>query len=248
MDIDSNETVVKKSTTGKRKSQRLERDQVRSRYSIPRFFCTVSLRQELLEEPEEDIPKDENAVPSGIFDPLDASIQAAQFSINIIDIFDPPKPIYLGKWNTRELKESEAIKLKTHMLTEEVRPFQFEHLLKCIIDRKYVDPACISPSILHGIQQAPLLKLSEEGEEKLTTIDLAGGRHRQRALELMKVEREDKLKRLKDTLKTERETAEKTGVEIEGGLAGLQKKIDDETVYIQNMGKWGVILYDAGTL
>jgi hypothetical protein len=75
----------------------------------------------------------------GVLNNLDASIQAAQFFINIIDIFNPPKPIFLRKWNPRELKKLEAVKLKTKMLSEEICPFQFKHLLKCIIDLKHID-------------------------------------------------------------------------------------------------------------
>ena len=47
-----------------------------------------------------------------LHDPHDRGIQAAQFSINVIDILHPPKPILLGEWNSHELKKSEAVKLK----------------------------------------------------------------------------------------------------------------------------------------
>jgi hypothetical protein len=181
----------------------------------------------------------------GVLDNLDASIQAAQFSINIVDIFNPPKPILLGKWNPRVLKESEAVKLKTEMLSEEIRPFQFEHLLKCIIDPKHVDPACVSASILGGLHESPVLKLSEAGENELATIDLAGGRHRKRALELIKAEREDKLKYLQDSLVKEEQKAAKTGEDSQA-LQALEQTIEDETSAIAGLGRWGVILYDAG--
>lgn len=198
-----------------------------------------------IHQQDDNLPLDNDPLLPGVLDNLDASIQAAQFSINVIDIFAPPKPILLGKWNPRALKESEAVKLKTEMISEEIRPFQFENLLKCIIDPKHVDPACVSASILRGLHEAPVLKLSEVGENELETIDLAGGRHRKRALELIKAERQDKLKRLKESLVKEEQKAQKTGADSEA-VEVLSQKIEDETSYIAGLGRWGVILYEAG--
>src|SRR5271169_1923566 len=157
----------------------------------------------------------ENTMLQTASDILDASIQAAQFSINVIDLLDPPKPIRLGKWNARALKESEAIKLKTQMLMDDIRPFQFENLLRCVIDPKFVDPACVQPSILGGIHGAPALKLSAEGERTLATIDLVGGRHRKRAINLIKLEREDALNQMRESLKRHEEKAEKGGAKAD---------------------------------
>lgn len=172
-----------------------------------------------------------------LHDPYDAGIQAARFSINVIDIFNSPKPIELGMWNTRALKEREAVKLKNKMLENSIRSFSYENLFHCIVDRQYIDPRCINGTLSMAGHEAPPLKLTDEGRAKLKSLWFAGGRHRIRATELLKEERQGKLEKMKQALIREQGKGEKVAV--------LEKEIEDETKSIARLGFWGIILYDS---
>ena len=117
---------------------------------------------------ESDIGDDEDPlVVLPLHDPHDRGIQAAQFSINVINILYPPKPILLGEWNSSELKESEAVKLKNQMIQDDLRPFQYENMFHCIVERWYIEPRCINNTLLTSGVDAPVLALTDEGEAKL---------------------------------------------------------------------------------
>lgn len=184
-----------------------------------------------------------------VIDELDGRVQAARFSINVLDMFNPPKPIRLGVWNPRELKEGEATKLKNSLLTGAIRAFRFENMFNIIIDKKYVDPECIQHTIQGGNQHAPLLKLTEEGLAKVQHLDFAGGRHRLRAMDMIKNERAEKLKKLQDQIRKERNRAsnlEHDDDRLNAKISRLDKAISDEAAYISKLGKWGVMLFDSG--
>jgi hypothetical protein len=191
---------------------------------------------------EEEVTTEHN-----VLDVQDGQAQAARFSINIIDIFNPPKPITFGKWNPRALRETEAGKLKHQFLVDEIRPFRFENMFNIIIDKRFVDPGSVSLTIEGGNQNAPMLKLSVEGIAALTDLDFAGGRHRMRAMELVKGVRTDKLKKLQDSLrKLKDRAADKNDDRDADKISQLESTIKDESTYLAKLGRWGVMLYDSG--
>lgn len=197
----------------------------------------------------EDMKVDNNIKPQqNVLDIQDGRAQAARFSINLIDIFNSPKPITFGRWNPRELKESEAVKLKQLMIEEELRPFRFESMFNIIIDKRFVDPACISQSVEGGNQNAPMLTLSADGISQLEHFDFAGGRHRMRAMEMVKNERTEKLKKLQEQLRKEKDKADKKNENYDGNekIKLLEEAVRDEGTYLATIGRWGVMLYDAG--
>jgi hypothetical protein len=181
------------------------------------------------------------ASPDDLVDTQDARAQAARFSINTIDIFDTPKPIKLGQWNPRELKETEAVKLKKSMEADDIRPFRFENMFNLIIDKRFVDPACMNTKIDGGNQDAPLLKLSEEGLAKAEVLYFAGGRHRIRAVQILKNERNEKLKQMQEQFRKEKKDGGN-----EKAIEKMEQAIKEQAAFISRLGKWGVILYDAG--
>lgn len=200
------------------------------------------LTETALEQAEEDVSTRQNPL-----DLQDGRAQAARFSINVIDIFNPPKPIVFGRWNPRPLRDSEANKLKNQLLIDEIRPFRFENMFNLIIDKRFIEADTISQTIDGGNQNAPMLKLSVEGIAALQQLDFAGGRHRVRAMEMIKAERSDKLKKFQDQLRKFKDKAEDTGEDRDAEkISQLELTIKEESTYLAKFGKWGVMLYDSG--
>jgi hypothetical protein len=129
------------------------------------------------------------------------------------------------------------------MLTDDIRPFRYESLFHCVIDRTCVDPECINGSSVAPIQKAPYLKLNEHGLDKIDQLLFAGGRHRIRAITLIKEERQEKLDKLQKAFKAEQE---KAGNSTSKTLERIQDDIAHEVNGIAALGIWGVVLYDAG--
>lgn len=175
-------------------------------------------------------------------------IHAAQFSVNIIDLFTPVKPINFGRWNSRHLKEPEWKKLVEFMTTQGIKPFSYDNMMPLVINRRHVDPDCISNG--SNGYDAKMLVLSKEAEvEKLEVLELAGGRHRKAAMAEIKKKKLEEL----DRLDTVRKSIIKRRVVKEEATARKQADLDacDETIAalkdeIANLGRWGVILYDQG--
>lgn len=129
------------------------------------------------------------------------------------------------------------------MLKDDIRPFRYENLFHCVIDRTCVDPESINSSSVAPIQQAPYVKLNEKGLDKIDRFDFTGGRHRIRAIELIKDERQENVDRLQNALKAEQE---KTGNSSGKTIERMQHEIAHELKGIAALGIWGVVLYDAG--
>lgn len=134
------------------------------------------------------------------------------------------------------------------MLTDDIRPFRFENMFNIIIDKRFVDPECICKTIEGGNQNAPLLKLTPEGISALAHFDFAGGRHRMRAMELVKAERTDRLRKLQDQVRKLKDKAEDKGEDVDANenVARLEESIKEEGNYLAKLGRWGVMLYDSG--
>lgn len=178
---------------------------------------------------------------------LDAKMGAARFSMNIVNILDPPKPLLLGRWNPRELDPKQWRRLKQSMLDQDLKPFNFENMIPIVIERRHVDDTCITTTA--NPSTAPLLKLSDEGERDLKELVLAGGRHRIQAVKSIRDDRQAELKKLQEKLRKlqkrdpKREGAkEKLDVEVDR----LEEEIDDLRRYISTLGPWGVMLYEEG--
>lgn len=171
----------------------------------------------------------------------------AQFSVNIINLFNPPKPLVLGSWNKRELNMTEANKLKDMMTRQGIKAYTMENMIPIVIERHHVDQACIW-SGMSGYG-APPLQLSEEGMQEIKGLLLAGGRHRIAAVKALRAEANAKLQALRVQIKEAAErktTATEDDDEVEVSLD--QMKIDEEGM-VANMTAnehWGVVLYDHG--
>lgn len=111
---------------------------------------------------------------------MEKILASALFSVNVMNLFNPLKDIQFGKVNTRALVDAEALNLQKAMTEQGMKPFSSENLIPIVIERRHVDATCIWTGV-HAYD-APDLKLSEEGEQELTKMELAGGRHRLEAV------------------------------------------------------------------
>ncbi|KAF8872026.1 hypothetical protein BD779DRAFT_1679979 [Infundibulicybe gibba] len=129
--------------------------------------------------------KDEDELSSEVEDEeltgstADDDAQAAIISINLMDIVNPMKPLNFGRWNDREMKESQALILHASMKASSFSTTKFENMIPLIMNIASLDESCINTDI-KGIKLAPRLVLSEKGNE-LREIFAAGGRHRRQA-------------------------------------------------------------------
>lgn len=172
---------------------------------------------------------------------------AAQFSVNTIDLFDPPMTIYFGKWNGRLLDQKQVKKLKAALTAQGIKPFSHENMMPLVINQRHVDPSCIE-NTANGYNAKPLI-LSDEGKRELVRLDMAGGRHRKAAIASIKADKQKELTALTNS----RNSVSKRKVKK---ADAIQKKQDEIETYnkrievvkkeIENIGKWGVILYDEG--
>ena len=68
----------------------------------------------------------------------DTKIAAAQFSINIIDLFNPPMEIHFGKWNSRALVETEWKRLKEAMTLQGIKACSAENMMPLMINMDFI--------------------------------------------------------------------------------------------------------------
>jgi hypothetical protein len=150
-----------------------------------------------------------------------------------------------GTWNHRELKEKEAKKLAKEMTITKFSPFASSNLLPLIISGDSLDPSCrqIHPSA----EAAPMLELTEAAKEDGTKLLFAGGRHRQRATEILHENSKEMVGMLEERI-TEMKEALKKGLR-EGTvekIENLERMLNEEREFKERVGIWGVIAYDAG--
>jgi hypothetical protein len=174
---------------------------------------------------------------------------AAQFSINKINLFNPPKPLVLGKLNPRELNKEQVKKLKQAFAEEGIKPFTMENMMPLMINRHYVDPGCIWMG-MNGYD-APELKLSMEGIRDLEGLDVVGGRHRLEAITKVNDEINLQLDGVKKRVKVLREKSTKNMNDEERKMRKEElTKLLKQTKELKNKkdenSQWGIILYDAG--
>ena len=179
---------------------------------------------------------------------LDTATAQARFSINVLNILDPPKELSLGRWNPRDLEPKHWKRLKLSMLDNEIKPWNYENMIPIIISPRHVDPSCISTNITDP-SKSPVFKLSPDGERELSKILLAGGRHRIQAVKSIHDDKQAEQKKLKEKLEKlrkaepKRETLKKR---YDQDMTDLEDRILDGEKYLSTIGPWGVILYDEG--
>ncbi len=171
-------------------------------------------------------------------------IMAAQFSVNIIDLFDPPKDVHFGRWNSRPLIPSEWKKLKTSFTIQSIKSFSPEHMMPLVISRQHVDPSCIQNNA--SGYDAKMLVLSDDGKKELTGLQMAGGLHRKAAVESIKRDKEKELSKLvKELEKVDKRKAANDDA-VAKKRRELEVKVQNKKDEISKIGRWGVVLYDAG--
>jgi hypothetical protein len=204
---------------------------------------------------EEDEKEEKRGIKAAMattkLDPMDTHCNGSIISYSRMNIFKPPAKIVFGTWNRRVLVESRAKTFAQNIGYKSVRPFGLGNLLPLVIDKKYVDPACLSMN--PDTEKAPFLKLTTEAQDMPNfELRFAGGQHRYRAMEILREKSIATVTMLKDRISDEQAALE--GLEAEDKKrATLIKKIEDlESLLETEMGVerivsvWGVIVYDAG--
>ena len=178
---------------------------------------------------------------------MEKILASALFSVNVMNLFNPLKDIQFGKVNTRALVDAEAVNLQKAMTEQGMKPFSSENLIPIVIERRHVDATCIWTGV-HAYD-APDLKLSEEGEQELTKMELAGGRHR---LEAVRKIREAKKKVLASARKKssaqrkKRVRKDAAMLKRDKRLAEMEAEEEAMENEIEELGRWGFALYDKG--
>jgi hypothetical protein len=197
-------------------------------------------------EKEEDGDEDEEEMEMGgtttTINRMDTICNEAIITICRIDIQNPPAPIDFGEWNKRSLDEKEAKKLASEMIKSRFGPFAYGNMLPLIIKREKLDPSCIKKTL--DAEAAPLLRLTEEALEEGITLQLAGGRHRLRATEILRERSLKMIGALENKIAALKE-AEKKGKK-EGVIGHLERMHAEERALYCRLGVWGVIVYDEG--
>jgi hypothetical protein len=184
-------------------------------------------------------------------DPLEEIVSKLRFSINRIDLRNPPLPFLFGKWNTRPLERTAKRQMIESLTEQGILWSRVENMIPLIIDPSHVDPSCIQTS-LADLTNAPMLKLTEEGMAALV-LTLAGGRHRYEAMKSMWEAQDMRVKKLKDKLAgAQKKLTQKTGTRgVHGStfdkLAELIRSLKDQLAHEEQTKIktiWLVDVYD----
>jgi hypothetical protein len=177
---------------------------------------------------------------------LDTVCNAAIVSYCRLDVLDPPVPLEFGKWNNRLLDEKQAKKLAKEMTDRGMRPFGQGNLLPLVISRDKLEEGCIHMN--PNAEAAPMLELTDEVIEEGTTLMMAGGRHRQRATEILKAQSDTMIENLEAEIERLEEGLEKSRARAkdEEVIRKLAEILAEERVVNEKVGIWGIVVYDAG--
>ncbi|KAF8322968.1 hypothetical protein F5887DRAFT_1086906 [Amanita rubescens] len=176
-------------------------------------------------------------------------VDAAQFSVNVINLFNAPMEIHFGNWNTRPLVALEWKKLKASMTAQGIKSFSNEHMMPLVIKRRHVDPSCVDNNV--SGYAAKTLALSEEGKQEVKRLEMAGGRHRLAAVKSIKQDKEQdvaKLKKQHQILSKKRAVKDDAVTKKLQNLKDYEEKIAKLEEEISKIGLWGVIVYDEDKL
>ena len=187
--------------------------------------------------------------PMVLFNAMDTVCNAAIIGHCRIDLMNPPAEIEWGVWNDRELKLRQATVLAKE-LTSMFSPFVASNMLPLVIKAEYVDKSC--KAMKWNVEESPMLRLTDEAIKAGIKLQLAGGRHRLRATEIVKEQVKKKINDFKVQIAERKEK-----LSMEGISAGLKEKLEEKVGALEQalaaeessevrFGIWGVMVYDAG--
>lgn len=180
-------------------------------------------------------------------DHRDPQAQAAAFTVNVMNVLDPPLPLEFGRWNDRPMVPSVAQGLFDTMKSQQVHAYKFMNLIPLVASKSEIDPSCVSLDYTRG-ENGPVLKLTAEGLRRKVIV-AAGGRHRVEAVRLMVEEGRQKVAKLKERIAKEEKhdwvTTEEATKRTDK-LEVLRKKAAQIGVQTQRLSHWGVIVYERG--
>jgi hypothetical protein len=182
--------------------------------------------------------------------PMDTVCNQAILTICKIDMIAPPAPIVFGTWNDRALNEKQAKLLATEITNTMFRPFATANLLPLILRRDAIEASCIS--LNPNAEAALMLELTEDAIASGTQLLFAGGRHRQRATQILQGKSRDMIQKLKDDVSDLKKLEKGDGEEgkrregYQEKLRGLERMLAEEMALEKRIGVWGVVVYDAG--
>ena len=179
------------------------------------------------------------AVPSMRSNATD-SLARARISINRLNLLSPPLPLLFGQWNDRFVIDRHVKGLQSSFQTQGVRAFEVENMIPLVIRKDHLEPQCLNAGSLNAAE-APFLKLSSEGM-KASSIKVAGGRHRARAVELESERLLAEIKRLETKVKGH----DAATTEEQDEDKGYRTTIEALSKEKERVCTWGVIIYDEG--
>ena len=206
------------------------------------------------DEPEDDPEDEDDTRPVegslGIHDKMQSFLNSHIISYNKINLDNPPKSLAFQKYNPRPYVDASAKLLLTRMRATGFVPFQRDNFIILIMNRKDVGLGCVQLDDTLG-SNLPELLLSETGQT-LEVIETAGGQHREGAIaqgmadarkQLESAEAEKQL--LENSLKG---LVDGKRAKVLAALDRVGRERGEAKRFIEDMGWWGVVIYDEGEL
>ena len=184
-------------------------------------------------------------------EPMDTMCNEAIFGYCRVNLFSPPAPIVFGRYNKRPLVEAKARSFAVNVGATNVRPFARGNMLPLVISKSDIEEECYQ--VKPNVERAPFLKLKAEvGGRSGYGLKFAGGRHRYRAMEMLREKSREIVTSLKDKIGETQSVMKKT--EGEGKrhanavekIGELEQRLKAEMEVEENLSVWGVILYEEG--
>ena len=198
-------------------------------------------------------PEEEEGVEEAIsFDEVTAEEQekvtrSALFSINIIDLREPPLPLKHGDWNARPIDSKAMKRLKDSFHAQGMRAFDLDNALPLILPREHLHPEAVNNSV-GDPEQAPMLRLTDDGM-KASVLHFAGGHHRYKLVLQQWDAKKKTVAGLESKLEKKNKTLEgKLDKGKKANLDDLKQDIDELEAQIlgfKRMTLWAVKVYDA---
>jgi len=211
----------------------------------------VKKGEEGSEAEEEEGTKGEGVGASTTLDVMDTLCNKAIFGYCRVDLFNPPAPLHFGLFNKRPLVEAQAKKFAMTVGSTNVRPFGRNNLLPLVISKEDVEAE--SYDLKANVEKAPMLKLKAEVVGRADYgLKLAGGRHRHRAMQMLREKSKELVIKLRDKLTEaqrglgESEAGGKKHEKLKAKIEELEELLNVEKEVEKNVSVWGVILYDLG--
>jgi hypothetical protein len=174
---------------------------------------------------------------------LDAKVEAGKLGIGKINVLQMENALVFGRYNDRPLKESEVNKMITSFEKHGMQWTKSENALAIVIE-----PARLAPEQdLEGAWNSPDT-LNSVAFADTKPIHLASGQHRVAALKKMLKKYTKEEGNLDKRLLKLQDKDPLGGLSEEDALEQeeLQKRLEFVKGQIEEMGQWGVIVYDIG--